>query len=334
MLVLRFTVDDLLRVRFAPGPAPLVETGLALAVLRAGTPDPSLARWRRSTTAELTTRASTAAGRMLELLRPDGLGPTFLDPPLDGIGDALDAVAATPQVRAAAELRRLWAGRAAGRGSWTTALERHEGRAWRELIGRLATVHHAVVEPWWPRVRVGFAADVAWRGQVQQRQGLRAMLAGLVPGATWSGADLRLPGPRPASIPLEGRGLTLLPSLLWRGAPLRTRHPDGSLLLVYPALTPLPLVPPPDDLEDPLAALLGPTRAHVLHLLVDPHTTTALAGTLGISVASASTHAKTLRAAGLVTTVRTGKEVRHSCTELGSLLLAGGLGGGGAPGAV
>jgi hypothetical protein len=38
MLVLCFTAEGLLRVRFAPGPAPPVEPGLALAVLRAGRP--------------------------------------------------------------------------------------------------------------------------------------------------------------------------------------------------------------------------------------------------------------------------------------------------------
>ena len=323
MLSLHFTVEDLLRVRFAPGPAPLVETGMALTVLRAGSPDLSLARWRRTTLSGLSTRASATAGRMLELLRPDGLGPLFLDPPLSSLDDALELVAATSAAEASAELQRVWAGSPGDRGGWAAALERHEGRAWRELTAALAAAHQALVEPCWPRIRAGFAADVAWRGRIQQAQGLRAMLAGLVPGAHWSGSELRLPGPRPASVRLWGEGLTLMPSLLWRGAPLRALHPDGSLLLVYSALTPLPLVPLPDPRTDPLAALLGPTRAQVLQLLADPHSTTGLARTLGISPATASTHAKTLRAAGLVTTAREGRQVRHSCTPLGTLLLAG-----------
>ncbi|MFI1097314.1 ArsR/SmtB family transcription factor [Streptomyces sp. NPDC020917] len=323
MLRLRFTVEDLLRVRFAPGPAPLVETGLALSVLRAGSPDPPLTRWRRTTAAGLSARAGAAAGRMLELLRPDGLGPTFLDPPLPDVGEALERVAATDRDQAAAELRRLWDGYGRPAGAWTAALERHEARAWRELTAVLAESHRALLRPWWPRLREGYAADVAWRGTVQQERGLREMLAGLVPGADWAGADLRLPSPRSTTVHLGGQGLTLMPSLLWRGAPLRTRHPDGSLLLVYGALTPLPLVPAPDGPADPLSALLGTTRAQALHLLTDPHTTTGLARTLGVSAGSASTHAKTLRAAGLVATVREGKQVRHSCTPLGRLLLAG-----------
>lgn len=325
MLRLRFTVEDLLQVRFAPGPAPLIETGLALAVLRAGSPEASLVRWRRSTTLGLTARAGSAAGRMLQLLRPDGLGPTFIDPPEADLGAALDRVAATGRQQTTAELGRLWQGRRRPAGAWTTALERHEAPAWRELTASLAECRRALLDPWWPRLREGYAADVAWRGRVQQEQGLRAMLAGLVPGATWSGADLLLPGPRAATISLDGGGLTLMPSLLWRGIPLRVRQPDRSLLLVYSALTPLPLVPAPEDpTMDPLAALLGSTRAQALHLLSDPHTTTGLARTLGVSAGSASVHAKTLRAAGLVATVREGKQVRHSCTPLGRLLLAGG----------
>ena len=324
MLSLRFGVEDLLRVRFAPGPAPLVETGLALSVLRAGSRDPALARWGRGATAGLSSRGGAATGRVLELLRPDGLGPTFIDPPSPALDEALDRVAATPRARVADELRRVWNGRPGPGSSWATALERHEARAWRELTSSLAQTHSAVLEPWWPRLRAGYAADVAWRTQVQQQQGLRTMLAGLVPGASWSGADLRLPGRRQATVVLGGEGLTLMPSLLWCGVPLRTRHPDGSLLLVYSALTPLPLVPAPDAPTDPLAGLLGATRALALHLLTDPHTTSGLAATLGVSLGSASAHAKTLRAAGLVATVRDGRQVRHSCTPLGRLLLAGG----------
>lgn len=324
MLTLRFTIEDLLRVRFAPEPAPLIESGLALAVLHAGSHEPSLAHWRGRTMTGLSTRSGSAVGRVAELLRPDGLGPTFLDPPIADLSEALDKVSTVSRQQTTAELERLWQGRSRPDGAWRAAVEHHEAPAWRELVASLAECWRALLEAWWPRLREGYAGDVAWRGRVQQEQGLRAMLAGLVPGAAWSGADLRLPGPRTATVEVGGAGLTLMPSLLWRGVPLRSRHPDGSLLLVYSALTPLPLLPEPDRGADPLAGLLGATRARALHVLADPHTTTGLARTLGVSAGSASAHAKTLRAAGLVATVREGKEVRHTCTQLGRLLLAGG----------
>ncbi|WP_042382610.1 ArsR/SmtB family transcription factor [Streptacidiphilus melanogenes] len=321
MLRLRFTPDDLLRVRFAPAPSPLLEGMLALTLVRAGGPDPALLRWRRRIDVDL---PSPVRG-LLELLRPDdGLGPLFLDPPIADADDALAHVLTTPRAEAAEELRFVWReiGRMPPRAS---ALAAGEARAWRELGVSLDTLVRRVLPPWWPRIQAGFAADVAWRGQVLITQGLQAMLAGLVPGADWdSGAVLRLPRAGDAvELSLTGRGLTLAPSLLWRGTPLRAPHPDGSLLLVYPALTPLPLIPAPEAGGTPLAALLGPTRAQVLQLLARPQTTGGLARHLGISAATASDHAKTLRAAGLVATARDGRYARHTCTTLGARLLAG-----------
>ena len=72
---------------------------------------------------------------------------------------------------------------------------------------------------------------------------------------------------------------------------------------------------------DALAALLGRTRAAILQLLVEHRTTGELAVELGLSAASASAHAKTLRGAGLIVTRRTGKAVSHGVTPLGLRLL-------------
>ncbi|WP_063771153.1 ArsR/SmtB family transcription factor [Streptacidiphilus neutrinimicus] len=321
MLRLHFTPDDLLRVRFAPAPSPLLEGVLALTLVRAGSPDPALTRWRHRIEVDL---PSPVHG-LLELLRPDdGLGPVFLDPPIADADDALALVLTTPRAEVAEELRYVWRG-FARRPPRAVALAAGEARAWRELGVSLDTLVHRVLPPWWPRIQAGFAADVAWRSQVLITQGLQAMLASLVPDAGWeSGTVLRLPRHGAAvDLRLTGRGLTLVPSLLWRGTPLRAAHPDGSLLMVYPALTPLPLIPPPEAGGGPLAALLGPTRAQVLQLLARPQTTGGLARHLGISAATASDHAKTLRAAGLVATARDGKYARHTCTTLGARLLAG-----------
>jgi DNA-binding transcriptional ArsR family regulator len=121
---------------------------------------------------------------------------------------------------------------------------------------------------------------------------------------------------------LSGRGLTLLPSAFWTAGPLVGSHPDGTELLVYPGLTPLPLIDEPGA-SDPLGNLLGRTRASVLEALAEERTTGRLAQVLGISLASASGHTRTLREAGLVSTLRSGKEAWHCCTVLGAQLLRG-----------
>ena len=118
-----------------------------------------------------------------------------------------------------------------------------------------------------------------------------------------------------------GRGLVLQPSLFWTGPPLVACHADRPGVLIYPALTPLPL-PDGSTGRDPLAVLLGATRAAVLRLLTRQHSTTGLARELQVSAASVSTHTKALREAGLITSHRDGKAVQHWCTPLGLGLMA------------
>ncbi|MEY9968010.1 DNA-binding transcriptional ArsR family regulator [Streptacidiphilus sp. MAP12-16] len=316
MLRLHFTAQDLMSVRFATEPAPLVELGLALSVLREPHADPLLGRWRRTAAGALTQRTRP----LLQLVPLGGAAPTFLDPPVGNLAEGLDTVLSIGPTRASAELRRVFAAERSV-APWVADLARRDRRAWDVLARALPAAHTALLTPYWPQIRASFAADLAWRGRVALEEGLKAMLAALFADSRWDGTCLSIPSPRCTDVRLAGRGLTLMPSAFWRGFPLRCDHPDGSLLLVYPALTPLPLVGEPET-ADPLAALLGPTRALVLQLLTRPYTTTALARDLGISAASASVHAKTLRAAGLVTTEREGKHVRHTCTPLGARLLA------------
>jgi DNA-binding transcriptional ArsR family regulator len=71
---------------------------------------------------------------------------------------------------------------------------------------------------------------------------------------------------------------------------------------------------------DGLAALLGHSRAAVLRALQEPLGTTELAAAVGISPASASEHAKVLRAASLIESHRQGRTVRHSLTALGAIV--------------
>ncbi len=117
-----------------------------------------------------------------------------------------------------------------------------------------------------------------------------------------------------------------MPSPFWTGRPLLAEGPDGPdgrCVLLYPALTPLPLVGP-GPAQGALDALLGRTRAAVLQSLIEQRTTSELARDLDISLPSASEHARTLRAAGLITTERDGKAVLHSVTGLGVDLLHSG----------
>jgi DNA-binding transcriptional ArsR family regulator len=141
-----------------------------------------------------------------------------------------------------------------------------------------------------------------------------------VPGTEWRSSTLHIPAARDSDLELGGRGLVLYPCVGWTGHVLSGDSPDGARCLFYPAITPLPLVDVSDG-GDPIAELLGLTRAAVLQAAVEPHSTGELARDLGISAASVSAHTKTLRAAGLLTSERDGKAVFHSASPLGHRLL-------------
>lgn len=322
MLRIHFTADDLLGTRFADAPAPLMELELAVAMLQ-----------RRDVGAEFTRRnrllgaaAARSVAPLSELVPPTGMGPFFLDPLTVDLEHGLEAVRSSANTLVRGELARIHRN-----GLPVTALMRaladEDRQAWQHLEQSLRACHAALIEAAWPRLRTGFDADLAWRWRVQREQGLRGMLAGLYPGGRWRGSTLEIAVARHAEYRLEGGGVLLMPSAQWTGEPLCGLLPDGSLLLLYPALTPLPYLAeeapaPGADPDDPVAALLGRTRSAVLRLTLREPTTSQLARELGISVASASEHARALRRAGLVNTVRAGRAVRHSCTLLGHRLLA------------
>jgi DNA-binding transcriptional ArsR family regulator len=315
VLRIHFTAEDLMRVKFADAPAPLMELGLALSVLSRHVVDPVFVRWQRTTAHSLPTNARP----LLELLPPSGLGPLFLDPISEGLDDGLDTVLGTPTPFLHSELHRI-----TDNGQpitpWLRLLSERDREAWQLLETAIRAAYGKVVDAPWDRLRAAFHAEVAWRASLWSRRGIAECLASLVPGSSWRGAVWEIERRESHDVHLSGEGLTLLPSVFWTAGPLVGSHPDGTALLVYPGLTPLPLIDEPRA-SDPLGNLLGRTRASVLEALAEERTTGELARTLGISLASASEHTRTLREAGLVSTLRSGKEAWHCCTALGAQLL-------------
>jgi hypothetical protein len=297
----RFTAEDLLLTRFVTRPAPLLELSMTIAtVLRR---DPLFARM-------------SYAGPMTEFVRPNGTAPLFMDPMSVGLADGLDRVLSTPRDYVHSELRMVPAT------AWARALYNFDRDAWRTLAEALTTAHAALVQPNWERRCLGLRGDVAWRGQIITEEGIKAALCTLVPGTQWRGGTLHVPAARDADLELGGRGLVLYPCVGWTGHVLFGDSSDGARCMFYPAITPLPLVDV-SGAGNPIAELLGRTRAAVLQTATEPHTTAGLARELGISAASASAHTKTLRAAGLLTSERAGKAVFHTASPLGHRLLAG-----------
>ena len=294
MLRIHLTAEDLLKTRFASQPAPLVETGLAIAALKRR--EPLFRAWRRSAAA----RFPLAARPLLELIPPSATGPLFLDPLSADLAEGLELVQSAPASYVTEELRRV--ARSRPPGPWLRSLAARDRDTWRDLDRALRAAHWHLVEG--------------------VREYLEANKFDLLSGGIgWNGTVLQIETPRELDFHPGGAGLTLMPTAMWTGRAMVAGRPNGPVTIVYPAVTPLPLV---DDVtRDALAGLLGHTRAAVLRLALTQRTTTQLASELGVSAATVSGHTKALRAAGLIVTARSGQAVLHSVTPLGGRLLDG-----------
>jgi biotin operon repressor len=321
VLRVHLTAEDLLRTRFASQPAPLIEVALALATLRR--PDPVFGHWRRWAAAQLPARARP----LLDLIPASGTGPDFLDPVSTSLAEGLELVQQAPAGLVSRELQRVCA--AGPRPSWVSLLAARDRRTWHDLDRALRLAYHHLLHGDWARVCGSFHSELAWRSRLIAELGVQAALSTLHPRISWNGTVMQFETATELDVHPGGAGLTLLPSALWAGRPMVTDHPDGSTAIIYPALTPLPLTDQAST--DPLAELLGHTRAAVLRLAFREHTTTELARELGTSAATVSGHTKTLRAAGLIVTTRAGKAVLHSVTPLGGRLLESAAGCGPQP---
>jgi DNA-binding transcriptional ArsR family regulator len=177
-----------------------------------------------------------------------------------------------------------------------------------------------VIAPVWPGIQRVATVELNHRAWQLANQGAAATLNTLHAGIRWQDGVLEVDTPLNGDIDLAGRGLRLMPSIWTRpGVALEWTKPT----LCYP----LPSqhwdqLASGDPHHDPLSDVLGATRARILRALVIENTTTGLAGALRISPASASTHAAVLRGAGLVTSRRDGRAIRHALTTLGQHMVS------------
>jgi DNA-binding transcriptional ArsR family regulator len=307
MIRLRLGVDDVARTRFA-APGPYCELSVSAQVIQQpGSP------FRRLCAAS-GVRVPATASRLLELVPVHGNVPDFLAPEgASSLEEALDIVMSTPDQLLRNDMATLPRHTAS---SWMLDLADGGVSARKELASSFRDYHDHVLKRLWPAVEHFLESDLRFRAWQLATKGVAATLDGLHPGIRWRDGVVEVDGPLDADVALAGRGLQLMPSLWTRpGFTVRWTQPT----LVYPLGRFAWMAPTATTSHrDPLAAVLGTTRARVLRALADEHTTSGLARALGISLASASTHAAVLRDAGLVTSRRRGQSVRHTLTSLGA----------------
>ena len=295
MLRIRLEGSDLRRVTFSV--AEHAETVGSLQTLRTPTSSPFLERWRQHALARL----GNDAAALLNVVPASGFLPDFLTP------ERVSALPTAEAVRAGggAELARL-----------APEFVAYHGRCLAGILPGVLRVLHA---------------DLAHRGQLLMDHGLDAVLDDLGELVRWRPPYLEIEGLPGGTVQLGGRGLRLVPVVLWTrpyvavdgfrvptvGFPIGidARWREADAIASYDAT---------------LRQLLGATRARLLEAAAaGGGSTTGLAERVGVSASTASEHLAVLRRSGMIGTRRDGQGVWHVPTGLGFRLVreCAGVGG-------
>jgi len=319
-----FSADDLLHCRFAI--SPVGEVMQAARVLARPASHTDHLGWLRSHQPALGKLAREHDLCLLLALLPEhGYVPDFLTPPpatpLGRIEAELAAIRATPPSQATAEVAHSLDGRVVDEATERVLRRRDVAETLAQILGAL---WDALLEPSWPPVRELLERDVAYRGHSFVEGGLEGLFRELAPGVALRGRQLRVRQRTNAQVRLEGKGLLLIPSAFIWPQVATMIDPPWPPALIYPARgVALLWTEPETGGETTLADLIGDMRATIVATLGEPATTTALARKLGRSPGNVADHLKVLRASGLVTRTRVGREVLYARTPLANALLVG-----------
>jgi DNA-binding transcriptional ArsR family regulator len=316
-LKIHFAPEDLGRVRFLDKPLPAIETLFSARMLQLPAARARCGTWQPRSQSALTPRMRP----LFDLVPPsDGILP-FFDSRSSSMAEIYEEALGYPSSTLRHALRNYWGPyRPPG---WIQGMINYERRQRQVLADALLAFHKEVVSPILPRIITAGQLDLAERLRNLKAHGVERVLASLHPTVRWHQSGiLEISRPAEQDIWLNGRGLTLAPSAMLLDEPMVDFVEP--VILFYPASIPISAVTGDGQSPPNLAALLGANRARVLQLISRGGCTTSeLARRLGISLASASEHARTLRQAKLVTAHRRGREVVHTATALGAELVDG-----------
>jgi DNA-binding transcriptional ArsR family regulator/predicted transcriptional regulator len=335
MLRIHFTADDYARTTLAPGPDPMWEILHSLRMLQVEDGPVAYGAWRqrmrRRLPRDLAGSRDLAAPRDLAgppagAARPVGYSPAFRPPPAGSgeFDEAVDRLLAVPRERFRTDLAQLTPERSAV--SWVRQLSEVRPESQHRLRHAIRVYHQSALAPYWPSLKAAVQADQRHRLDQLTSGGIAAVLEGVHPQARWQNQVLEIAAFQDSDLRLNGRGLRLQPSYFCWRQPTKLADVELPPVLVFPIRNATGLVHserPADGNQEQLAALLGRTRATVLGLTVNGTTTTQLAESCDITLATASHQTSVLREAGLIESHRRGKSVIHLATRLGHALLEG-----------
>jgi Family of unknown function (DUF5937)/Bacterial regulatory protein, arsR family len=305
MITIPLSTEDLAKVRLAP--SPLWETGFSFWVLMH--PD------RHTLHAPWATRArrvlpGTDLSPLLALMCVKDRCPGFPTPPPDAsltdFGEELERLRATPPEVVHEEVELLVREEKQLFGRLLPEQERLLGvylkdpeGSLKRLVDTLRRYHNLAIAPYWPKMRELLEGDTVRRGQALALGGVEALLSGLNPQVSYSGAVLEVDKPCEVHVETAGRGITLVPcAFSW----------PKVTVLTGPHLRPTLAYAPPRGGE-PMDLLVSCAKRDGARgrlgrwpgvCVEGPRTTTELARQLYLSPAAVSAHLSRLKVAGLV----------------------------------
>jgi len=326
---IHFTADDLERIQVRPTLGPLAETVKAMSLLRCKRAPRALYRqWRGEVKDRLTPQMSP-----LTALIPVGSKGVDL-PMLTGTAPTLEqgvqALLTAPREHILAEME--FTDREYKLPATVWDLAEAGGQARLRLAAAVVAAHQALVEPYWNQIHACLHAEYVARLRALAAGGPERLLASVQSQwVRWRPPVLEVLMPADYDVPLNGRGIALVPSVFVGHVASLHQVPGDPVAMPWLVLPPASGRTGQGQLWNntrssgaALAALVGRNRAAVLRTIADGCTTTELAGRVGISLAAASQHASVLRDAGLIATHRQGSAVLHVLTPLGAELLRAG----------
>jgi DNA-binding transcriptional ArsR family regulator len=322
MSSLELSPADLTQVRFAM--SPMSQLLGALLVLGGQHQPAGMERWRH----DVWSRYQGACAdqptllTLAQTLDTTAYMPDFLTVPAAGMDttfrDELEAVRKTPDGIARSDLA-------------VSATVRRD-RAVGQLDSRFDTPNlsalvadaleaawEALLLPDWARLRALLERDVVHRSRMLSTVGLGPTLAAIGVDICLHPTHLTMMIRGGSTHRLDGAGLRLTPNA-FAGRWLCLDPPSG-FGLTYPARGSAALwsTATPAGTAG-LGALIGRSRADLLHALAEPATTTQLSAQLGMSIGAVGDHLAILRSSGLVTKARSGRSMLYTRTPLGDAL--------------
>ncbi|HEX6352128.1 ArsR/SmtB family transcription factor [Actinophytocola sp.] len=303
MLELSFTAADVAYTRFAL--SPLWEVVASVRVLKSAVTHDLHGRW----VVQARDRLRGFDWRPLGDLVPTRVIPGFLCPPptspLPDLDSELAILRATPAEQVAREVAVI---------PEITSVP-PEVDALAEMIEEY---WDRALAPFWPRIQRLLEADVQYRARRLTMGGASALFADLNPAVRWREDRLFIDHVTlSARRGLRGKGLLLVPSVFAWPRVSSITVPGWQPTLRYPPRGVAELwvdrkVTPPQA----LVGVFGTTRARLLAELDNPASTTDLARRTGLTAGGVSQHLTALKAAGLLSAHRVGRQVLYSRTAV------------------